>query len=84
MNRHKVYVKVNVDFSPEGELYPRSITWTDERIYEITRITERVRAASTKVGGCGIRYRVIIDGRESYLFREEDKWFVEGKGDQES
>ncbi len=79
MERRKVYVKVNVDFSPDGELRPRAITWTDGRVYEITRITERIRAASTKVGGYGIRYRVVIDGRESYLFREEDKWFVEGK-----
>lgn len=79
MSRRKVYVSCNVDFSSEGELRPRSITWVDGRVYRIDRITEKLRAASTKVGGCGIRYRIIIDGRESFLFREEDKWFVEGK-----
>lgn len=75
----KVYVKVNADFSEEGELRPRSITWMDGRIYEIVRILHKVRAASTKVGGCGIRYTVVIDGKERFLFREEDRWFVEGR-----
>ncbi len=75
----KVYVKVNADFSEEGELRPRSITWVDGRIYEIMRILHKVRATSTKVGGCGIRYTVVIDGKERFLFREEDRWFVEGR-----
>ena len=30
-----------------------------------------------KVGGGGIRYTVQIRGKESFLFREGDKWFVE-------
>ena len=33
----KVYVKVNADFSEEGELRPKTITWVDGRIYEIVR-----------------------------------------------
>jgi hypothetical protein len=75
----KVYVKVNADFSEEGELRPKTITWVDGRIYEIVRILHKVRAASMKVGGCGIRYTVVIDGKERFLFREEDRWFVEGR-----
>ena len=76
----KVYVKVNADFLPEGQVRPRNLVWEDGHIYEITRIIRRERAASTKVGGCGIRYTVLIDGKESYLFRDEDKWFVEARG----
>ena len=75
----KVYVKVNADFSAEGELRPKTITWVDGRIYEIVRILHKVRAASTKVGGYGMRYTVVIDGKERFLFREEDRWFVEGR-----
>ena len=30
-------------------------------------------------GVCGIRYTVMIRGRESYLFQEGTKWFVEAK-----
>lgn len=75
----KVYVKVNADFTPEGQLRPRSITWKDGHVYEIVRVIQQIRAASTKVGGCGIRYTVVIEGKERFLFREEDRWFVEGK-----
>ena len=32
-----------------------------------------------KVGGGGIRYTVMIKGKESFLFHEGDKWFVEAK-----
>ena len=75
----KVYVKVNVDFLPSGQLRPRSIVWEDGAVYEITRVLHCVKAVSTKVGGCGMRYTVVVEGRERYLFREEDRWFVEGK-----
>lgn len=75
----KVYVKVNADFSTDGTLRPRNITWTDGHKYEITRVIQIVKAASTKVGGCGIRYTVVIEGKERYIFRDEDRWFVEGK-----
>ena len=34
-----------------------------------------------KVGGGGIRYTVQIRGKESFLFHEGDKWFVEAKED---
>jgi hypothetical protein len=37
------------------------------------------RAASLKAGGCGVRYLCKIMGTETYIFFEEDKWFVERK-----
>ncbi|MFI3238876.1 MAG: hypothetical protein R3Y47_12765 [Lachnospiraceae bacterium] len=75
----KVYVDVVLINDKQGELRPLSITWEDGRVYEIDRIKHKCRAASLKVGGCGMRYTVVICGKESYLFHEEDKWFVEGK-----
>ena len=35
--------------------------------------------AEMKVGGTGIRYTVSISGKETYLFEDEGKWFVEAK-----
>ena len=32
-----------------------------------------------KEGGCGIRYTVMIGGHESFLYNEDEKWFVEAK-----
>lgn len=73
----KVYVAVQARFEPDGRLQPLSVTWEDGREYAVDRVLEARRAASLKAGGAGMRYRVRIGRTETYLFREEDKWFVE-------
>lgn len=50
-------------------------------IFQIDQILYKCRATSKKVGGGGIRYTVQIRGKESFLFHEGDKWFVEAKED---
>ncbi len=75
----KVYVDVTLKNNKEGEIRPLSIVFEDDITYEIDRVKHICRAASTKVGGCGMRYTVVICGKETYLFHEEDKWFVEAK-----
>jgi len=75
----KAYVSVNVDIDEEGCIYPRFIRWQDGLIFQIDQVLYKCRAASKKVGGGGIRYTVMIRGKESYLFHEGDKWFVEAK-----
>ncbi len=75
----KVYVDVILKNDKEGEIRPLSIIFEDDVTYEIDRLKSKCRAASTKVGGCGIRYTVVICGKETFLFHEEDKWFVEAK-----
>lgn len=75
----KVYVEVTARFDTLGNLTPLSITWEDGTVYKIDRILDQRRAASLKVGGIGMRYTCRILGRETYLFYEEPRWFVEGK-----
>ncbi len=75
----KVYVDVVLKNDKEGEIWPLSLTWEDGSVYEVDRVKLKCRAASLKVGGCGIRYTVVVCGKETYLFHEEDRWFVEGK-----
>ena len=78
--RRKVYVAVNADFSPEGRCLPRSITFEDGQLYEIDRVLQACHAASTKVGGVGTRYTIMVFGRQTSLFCERSgRWFVEGK-----
>jgi len=77
--RVKVFVGVNMDVSEEGEICPRLIRWADGSVYPIDRIKYRCRAASTKVGGIGMRYTVVVGGKERFLFNEDDRWFVEAK-----
>ena len=75
----KAYVSVNLDVDEEGAIQPRLIRWKDGLIFQIDQILYKCRATSKKVGGGGIRYTVMIKGKESFLFHEGDKWFVEAK-----
>lgn len=63
----------------DGNIRPLNITWEDDTVFEIDLVRSVCRAASTKVGGLGMRYTVVIEGQETFLFHEEDKWFVEAK-----
>ena len=73
----RVYVKVVAEFDEEGGVHPLSITWEDGRTFEVDRVLDVRREASTKVGGQGIRYTCRILGRETYLFEDDGRWFVE-------
>lgn len=53
---NKVYVDVLAEFSRDGLLIPKEITWENGRKYEITRVKDKRRAASTRAGGVGERY----------------------------
>jgi hypothetical protein len=79
MQCRKAYVSVNLDVDEEGTIRPRFIRWKNGRIFEIDELRYKCRATSKKVGGGGIRYTVMIHGKEAYLFHEGDKWFVEEK-----
>ncbi len=76
--RKKVYVAVNLDVDAEGFIRPRRIRWLDGRVYAVDRVVQVCNAVSTKVGGCGVRYTVVIGGHETYLFKEDERWFIEG------
>ena len=76
----KEYVSVNLDVDQNGVVHPRFIRWANGRIYQIDQLKYKCRAASSKVSGGGIRYTVMIHGKETFLFSEGNKWFVEAKG----
>ena len=73
-NPNKHYTDVKVLFDREGNITPLSMTYDDR---EVDRITDVRPAASLKSGGAGIRYTCYIDGKKTYLFLEENKWFYE-------
>lgn len=76
----KVYVKVIAEHDTDGKTKPISVTWEDGIVYEIDCIKQIRRAASTKVGGTGVRYTIRIGNNITFLFDEENgKWFVESK-----
>lgn len=80
----KVFVSVLLMVDTNGKNRPYRIKFEDDPVYEnqvfkVDKVKDVRRAASLKVGGTGIRYTVIICGKESYLFNDENKWFVEAK-----
>lgn len=74
----KVFVEVNVKFDSEGSMIPLSITWEDGRLFEIDKVIDIRKAASLKAGGIGVRYTILTNRKQTYLWYEEPRWFVEG------
>lgn len=77
----KKYVDMIVRYTPDGQIIPLAIRWSPEQLYEIDRVLDVRQAASLKAGGTGMRYLCRIKGQERYIWKEGDRWFVEGKED---
>ena len=77
MKFKKVYVTMNLKVEPDGSIRPMSMIWEDGETYKIDRVLRITPAASIKVGGCGTRYTVIIEGKQRNIFDEDGRWFVE-------
>lgn len=73
----KRYVAVEVRYDADGGMRPLSVLWDDGRRFEILQVTDVRRMASLKAGGTGIRYRCQIGQRETDLFFEDPRWFVD-------
>ena len=76
----KVYVDVVLCHKADGNKRPISVKLADGRMYNIDFVKD-VRQCVSLSGGCGLRYSVMIGGRETFLFEDlyESKWFVEPK-----
>jgi hypothetical protein len=76
-NPYKVYVGVLAEFDPDGGILPLSFVWEDGKRYTVDRVTDIRRAASLKAGGIGMRYTCVVCGKQTYLYLDEDRWFME-------
>ncbi|SBW02470.1 conserved hypothetical protein [uncultured Eubacteriales bacterium] len=73
----RVYIKVVVEFSPEGLATPVRMEYSD-RWFDIDDRPVRVERRAPASGGGGmLRYEVRVYGKTRYLWRDGDKWFVE-------
>ena len=73
----KEYVSIFAQIHSDGSIQPLGILLEDGRKYDIDEVKDKCRAASLKAGGCGIRYTIRIGARDTYLFDEDGRWFVE-------
>ncbi|MDO5324335.1 MAG: hypothetical protein Q4G06_09965 [Clostridia bacterium] len=75
----RAYVKVIARHDEQGKVRPLEVEWEDGRRFEVDKLLDVRRAAALKAGGQGMRYTVRILGKETYLFEDEGRWFVEAK-----
>lgn len=73
----KTYVTITAQIAEDGSIRPLSIHLEDGRHFDIDEVKDVRRAASLKAGGCGIRYTIRIGRRDTYLYDEDGRWFVE-------
>ena len=76
----KVFVDVVVKHKKDGQKFPLTVIWENGMKYSVDRVLDIRRAASLKVGGQGWRYKCRIHGKETFLWLEDGRWFVEAKG----
>jgi len=84
MDYRREYIKVLILVESDGKMQPRIIIWKDGTRYKIDRVVDVRPAHADKAGGQGDRYKVIINGKERYIFFEHPsdpdetgRWFVE-------
>ncbi len=75
----KQYVEVLATHHIDGEVRPRRIVMADGHVYDIDDVKHVCRAATRRTGEVALRYTVRIRGRETYLFEDGGRWFVEMK-----
>ena len=74
----KVYVEVTVRIDPDGKKRPLTIKFEDQKTYEVDKLKHIIERRASKVGGTGKCYQVVILGKETVLYEEDEgKWFVE-------
>ena len=82
----KVYVKVTSDFDATGYMIPKTITWSDGRVFRIETVKDFRPASAMVKGHSGDCYTVVICGKERHLFFEKatdrftarvGRWFIE-------
>ena len=56
---------------------PLKIIWDNNQSFEIDRVLEVRKCASTKGGGMGLRYRCRIKNQERFLWLDGYTFFVE-------
>ncbi len=70
-------IVVIAEMNPNKGVIPLKIIWDNDREFLIDRVIDKRKVASTKGGGVGLRYTCRINGKEKYLYFNEDIWFVE-------
>ena len=74
----KKFVRCLVEFDENGVKTPKQIVFND-KTFVVDKVLEIKNCASFKVGGIGERYLIRNNNKQTFIFFEEGKWFVEAK-----
>ena len=73
------YIRKDILVKNRRQFFERRQNLCEDGVeYEISKVKDIRRAASLKAGGAGMRYTCVVDGKEVYLFYEDNNmWFME-------
>ncbi len=75
--RRRQNVEVNADHDIEGNVVPQKITLKDGRVFHIEKVKGVAKVAILSQFATTTQYTVKIKGRETSLYEDGGKWFVE-------
>ena len=61
----------------DGKIIPLTILWENGKTFNIDKVLDIRKKASTNGGGKGLRYTCKILGQERFLWLDDNIWFVE-------
>ena len=76
-NPYKALVRVAAVCYAIGFVTPYAFWWENGKFFEIDDVMGWERAASVRAGIIGTRYAVRVRNRETFLYRDDDLWFME-------
>lgn len=77
--RRKQYVEVLATHYIDGSVRPRTIIMANGPAFSIDEVKHVTRAKTMRTGEVALRYTVKIGKRETFLFCDDGRWFVEMK-----
>ena len=70
-------ISVVARMNESGLVTPLFLLWENGKVYEIDKVLDIRKKASTKGGGMGLRYLCRIGVHERFLWLDDYIWFVE-------
>lgn len=77
--RRKQYVEVVAIHHIDGSVRPQKIVLATGPVFEIEDSRETMRGKACTTGELARRYVVKIRGKETFLYQDGERWFVEMK-----
>lgn len=70
------YIEVYAQWDKEGHVTPLAVELDNEKRYRVERVVRKHPMSVIVNGGIGMRYTVVIDGRERHLYYDGRWWIL--------